>query len=249
VILFAAADGELQLGYYSLAILVTGQIAGIASMFSLVLAPRYGQLLGATNDPRAVARLAAGMTEAKAALMACVVLLTAYATRPVFGILLPAYTPGIEPLLIRLPGALAVALAMPASQYLVTVDRQRSALACLVLPLLFSCLAGWLAMKQGHGIIGLSWAMTLGDIAYWVSTSCVAFRRELGSKRWTSHLSILAIYALPPLGFCIFASRESETATAFIASFLVVLTAVYLTWRGGLQFDVGWGKTQCAAGR
>src|SRR5205823_1747069 len=114
-------EGEFQLGCYSLALLLTTQLYGLANMLSNVMGPRYSELFGRTGSHRAVARLAARSTEPMAAILALPAALAVAAAPPVLDWLLPKYRPGLEPVLWLVPGTLAISLALPAVGYLVAV--------------------------------------------------------------------------------------------------------------------------------
>ncbi|MBI1902139.1 MAG: oligosaccharide flippase family protein, partial [Planctomycetia bacterium] len=111
MVLAFLADGEHQLGVYSIALLVCAQLYGAANMLSTAALPRYTELLGRTGDPRAVARLAARTTELHAAILSLPAALAITAGWPALAWLLPKYAAGLDALLWLVPGTLAVALA------------------------------------------------------------------------------------------------------------------------------------------
>lgn len=166
MILACAADCEEQLGYYSLSLLVTTQIAGIASMLSIVVGPRISAEFGRSSDPRYVGRLTVRMTELNAIVMAAVGLATVILGPTVFELLLPRYADGIAPLLLRVPGAVAIALTTPATQCLIAIDRGRAALWLIAPPLVLAAGGCWLALDWGLGIEGVALATTASEFLY-----------------------------------------------------------------------------------
>ena len=104
--------------------MVTAQLYGLGNMLSMVMGPRYGEKFGRSGDRREVARLAARASELQAAAMALPAALAIVAAPPLLAWLLPDYRTGLAPLVWLVPGVVALCVALPATQYLVAVDRQ-----------------------------------------------------------------------------------------------------------------------------
>ncbi len=136
-------DGEFQLGCYSLALLVAAQLYGLANMLSLVMGPRYAEALGRTGSPPHVARLAARACELQAALLALPAGVALACGPALLGWLLPDYRAGLEALEPLVPGAVALGLALPCSQYLVAMARGRTALLAVGAATLLAAAAAW----------------------------------------------------------------------------------------------------------
>jgi O-antigen/teichoic acid export membrane protein len=234
-------DGEFQLGCYSLALLLTTQMYGLANMLSAVMGPRYGELFGRTSDCREVARLAARATEPLAAALALPAALAIAAAPPVLEWLLPKYRPGLEPLLWLVPGTLAVTLALPASGYLVAVNRGRTVLAVLVVSILVTAIGNHLALRGGSGLRGVAAATLLGDVVYLLLMTGMSIWPRLERRERMRYLFTLGSAMLPILTLAAalnFASRSDVTSPlAAIAPAAVVITlwstAVLIGWRAG----------------
>ncbi|NUQ64860.1 MAG: oligosaccharide flippase family protein, partial [Pirellulales bacterium] len=132
MILAYMPDREFQLGCYSLALMVSAQLYGIGNMLSIVMGPRYGEKFGQCGDRRQVALLAARATELQATAMALPAALALVLAGPVLGRMLPDYETGLAPLVWLVPGMVLLSLSLPASQYLVAIDRQKRALAAVL---------------------------------------------------------------------------------------------------------------------
>ncbi len=159
-------DGEFQLGCYSLALMVTTQLYGLANMLAAVMAPRYSELYGRIGSRDAVARLAARATEPLAAALALPAILAVAVAPPMLDWLLPKYRTGLEPLIWLMPGILAVSLALPASGYLVAVNRGRTELRVLLASIVVSGVGNHVALTQGGGLCGVAVATSLGNLVY-----------------------------------------------------------------------------------
>jgi O-antigen/teichoic acid export membrane protein len=198
MILSFSSNREFELGCYSLSLLVATQLSGVASVFAIVMQPRYGELLGSSGAPNKVARLAARMTELKGAVVALAGVLAIVAGPPFLGWLLPDYEAGLAPLVIRVPGIAALALAIPATQFLITVNRQSQALLALAPPTIAATAGCWYALQAGLGLTGVAWAMTLSDILYLLIVAVIAFARELPSADCLRYAGALGL-AIGPL--------------------------------------------------
>jgi O-antigen/teichoic acid export membrane protein len=178
-------DGEFQLGCYSLALMLTTQLYGLANMLGAVMGPRYSELLGRTGSPPEVARLAARATEPLALALALPAALAIAAAPPILDWMLPKYRPGLEPLLWLVPGTLAVALALPASGYLVAVNRGRTVLAVLVASIIVSAVGNHFALTQGSGLSGVAIATSAGSVFYLALLVSVSIWPQLvGHEHW-----------------------------------------------------------------
>jgi O-antigen/teichoic acid export membrane protein len=166
MILAYMEQGEHHLGCYSLALMLTAQLYGLANMASAVMAPRYAAIFGRTGDVRDAARLAARASELQAAALVLPAALAMIAAPPVLAWLLPAYREGLTPLFWLVPGTLAVSLALPASQYLVAVNRGRSVLAALLAAIGVAAVGNHFALTLHTGLAGVAIATLVADIFY-----------------------------------------------------------------------------------
>ena len=132
MILACAPDCEFQLGCYSIALLVSGQLYSVGNALSIVVGPRYATMYGALACRRRVR---------------CSLLKRASSRRPywpgwgawrswlapaVLGAAFPSYASGLAPLGWVVIAGIALGLSLPASQYLTAVGLERRALAAMV---------------------------------------------------------------------------------------------------------------------
>lgn len=192
-------DREFQLGCYSLAILATTQLTGVASMLSIVMGPRFAELLGHAGDHRAAARLAARTVELQALIMTAAGGLMIALVPALLARLIPEYVAGLSPLVIRTPGLVAFGLTLPMTSYLVAVNQQRRALIALAAALASAAIAGGLAVQCGAGLVGIAVAMTLADLVQLVVLAGLSFAGVLDGRGWIRLLTILALIVLPTL--------------------------------------------------
>ncbi len=230
-------DREFQLGCYSLALLVTGQLYGLGNILSIVVAPRLGEHFGRDGDRRQAAALTARSSELQAAVLALPAALAIVAVPPLLGTLLPDYRPGLAPMLWQIPGILALGLALLPGQYLISVDRQKWSLAAIVLATGVSAGACHVALVTGFGLIGVAAASSLSYVVYLLLAAApVWWELNTGAR-----LRCLAMHGLA-LGPALLAAlglealRPSDPGQWSIATAKVL--AVLLAW--GLSLAAGW---------
>jgi O-antigen/teichoic acid export membrane protein len=161
-------DREFQLGCYSLALLVTGQLYGLGNMLSIVIGPRLGEHYGYWSDRRAVARLTSRASELQAAAIALPAGLAVVAAAPLLGAMLPEYRVGLPPMLWLIPGVIALVLALLPGQYLVAVDRQNWSLGATLLATGVAAVGNHLALVAGWGLVGVAIATSLSYVIYFL---------------------------------------------------------------------------------
>ena len=159
-------DREFQLGCYSLALMAATQLFGLGTMFSMVMSPRYGEKLGHSGDPNAVARLAARATEIQAAAITLPAAWTLVAAAPLLGWLLPDYATGLPSLVLLMPGVICLTIALPTQEYLVAINRQKHALGVVLITTLLAAVGNGVALYFGFGLAGVAVATSLGYAAY-----------------------------------------------------------------------------------
>jgi O-antigen/teichoic acid export membrane protein len=187
LILGRLPDGARAAGLYSVAILGTSWSLDLAGRIVLVLYTSFQTTLGRTGDPTEVARQAAHATEAVAPVLAAGSAV-AYLVGPVFlGALMPRYVEGLPALRPLLPGMIALGLAWPARQLLITIDRPYRLFLATSLGLGATALGGWLGVGY-LGIVGVAWGMTFGYLVVAMLTSATALVPFLGWKGWGAHL-------------------------------------------------------------
>jgi O-antigen/teichoic acid export membrane protein len=187
LILGCLPDGARAVGLYSIAILGTSWSLDLAGRVVLVLYTSFQTTLGRTNDPAEVAIQAASATEAVAPALAAGSAV-AYLAGPVFlGLLMPRYVEGLPALRPLLPGMIALGLAWPARQFLITIGRPYRLFLATLLGLVATALMGFLGARSA-GIVGVAWGMTFGYSIVAILTSAAAFLPGLGWAGWGAHL-------------------------------------------------------------
>jgi len=199
MILGYLSDREFQLGCYSAALMVTTQLYGLANMLSIVMGPRYGETFGQSGNRSEVARLAARATELQSAAMALPSALAIVVAPALLARLLPDYRSGLAPLVWLVPGNMALSMALPASQYLIAVDRQGRALAAVVIATLLAAAANHVALVTGAGLIGVAAATTLGYSGYTLLTLAISLWPELDARERVRLVAMQALISVPPI--------------------------------------------------
>lgn len=199
MILGYLSDREFQLGCYSVALMVTTQLYGLANMLSIVMGPRYGEAFGQSGSRSEVARLAARATELQSAAMALPSALAIVVTPALLAWLLPDYRSGLAPLVWLVPGSIALSMALPASQYLIAVDRQGRALAAVVIATLLAAAATHVALVAGTGLLGVAAATTLGYSIYALLTLAISLWPELDARERLRLVAMQVLINVPPI--------------------------------------------------
>jgi O-antigen/teichoic acid export membrane protein len=222
-------DREFQLGCYSVALLVTTQLYGLANMLSIVMGPRYNESFGRTGSRRAVARLAARATELQSAAMTLPSALAIVAAPALLGWLLPAYRSGLAPLVWLIPGNLALAAALPPNQYLVSIDRQGRALAVVVAATLLAAAGNHLSLAGGYGLPGVAAATSLSYVAYYLLSVATSIWHELDAADRLRYVGMMALTHLPPIGLAVGLERlwpgQADLGPIVVLKIAAVLTA------------------------
>ena len=238
MILGYLSDREFQLGCYSLALMVSTQLYGIGNMLSIVMGPRYGEKFGRCRDRRQVALLAARASELQAAAMALAAGLSLILAGPVLGRILPDYETGLRPLVWLLPGVVLLSLALPASQYLVAVDRQGRALLAVVLATGMTAAGNHLALTADGGLTGLAAATAAGYTAYFVLIVGISIWRELPWAERLRYVALITLVIAPTVGLAASLESTSPGTAADWRTTLARLAAVLLVWMATVA--IGW---------
>jgi O-antigen/teichoic acid export membrane protein len=244
VILGMLPDGERALGLYSIAIMGTSWSLDLAGRIVLVMYTYFQTTLGRTKDPAEVARQAARVTEAQAPLLAAGSAV-AYLAGPVFlGLLIPRYAEGLVALRPLLPGMLALGLAWPARQMLITINRPWPLLGATLAGLAATVGLGALGASRG-GIAGVGWGMSGGFLVTYALTSLAAFGPALGARGWAKHqaglLAVCAFYGLAAVAAAHAPMPEALGRWPGFAARCVVLAAIGLPALGLWARRHGWG--------
>ena len=238
MILGYTSDREFQLGCYSLGLMVTAQLYGLGNMFSIVMGPRYGEKYGQSADRGEVARLAARASELQASGMALAAGVALVAAPAVLARLLPDYRTGLAPLVWLVPGVLALCLALPASQYLVAVNRQRRALAAVLVATPFGAAGNHLALTGGYGLVGVAAATATAYVVYLVLVVRISLWAELDRAGRLRYLAMLGLALTPTVGLAIVLERLWPGEECDWTTTAAKVAAVGVVW--GMTMAAGW---------
>lgn len=230
-------DREYQLGCYSLALMVTGQLYGLGNMLSIVIGPRLGEHYGHCRDLRAVAEFTFRSSELQAAAMALPAALAMVAAGPVLGKILPDYRSGLAPMLWLIPGTIALVLSLLPGHYLVAVDRQNWSLAATLIATVLGALGNHLALVAGWGINGVAIATSASYGLYLLLLALPAWKQLPAAGR----LRCVAMHLLavgPSLAMAVALEYLHPSPRGDWAGVAGKVCGVCLVWLGTLA--VGW---------
>ena len=223
-------EREYQLGCYSVALLVTIQLYGLAEMMSIVMGPRLGEKFGHCGDRSVVARMAARATELQAALIALPASLSVVAAVPILAWLLPKYQQGLAPLVWLIPGALALSVALPAGQYLVAVNRQRRLLLVVSISTAIAALGNHMALTSGYGLSGVAGATAFAYTFYFILLTAVSIWPELATTERFRYLAMLFITIVPAMTVAIWLEHVWPGYPSGWATVMMKTTVVLFVW-------------------
>jgi len=238
MILGYLSDREYQLGCYSATLMVTVQLYGLGNMLAIVMGPRYGETYGRSGDRGEVARLAARATELCAAAMALPAALAIVVAPPLLARLLPDYQIGLAPLVWLVPGVVALCATLPASQYLVAVNHQNRALAAVVTATALAAVGNHLALRGGHGLVGVAAATAIAYVAYWVLVVSISLWPELDGAHRRRYLVMVGLMLAPTVILAVVLERLHPGIEADLVTTLAKAATVAVVWC--LTVWVGW---------
>jgi O-antigen/teichoic acid export membrane protein len=238
MILACSSDREFELGCYSLSLLVSGQLCGLANMLSLVMGPRYAELFGHGGRRDRVALLAARASELQACLLALPAGLAIVVAVPVLGRLFPAYRLGVTPALWLVPGAVALGLSLPANQYLVAVYRERRALAAALTGVSLAAAGNYLALAAGYGLDGVAVSTSCAYLAYLAIMASISLWPQLDARGRLRYLLGMAATLAPVLGVAAGLEWIWPSDGASLGGVMVKAVLVLAAWAGAAS--IGW---------
>ncbi|HUY36044.1 MAG TPA: oligosaccharide flippase family protein [Pirellulales bacterium] len=249
MILAYSPDREFELGCYSLSLLVSGQIFGLANMLSLVMAPRYGELFGRVGRRREVAMLAARASELLAAALALLAGVAIVAAGPVLERMLPDYRPGLAPALWLVPGAVALGLSLPANQYLVAVGLQRRALAALLAATALAAAGNHLALTLGYGLVGVAISTSFSYAASYLVMVAISIWPELDRAARGRYVMVTLFTLVPSLTTATLLEIAWPSILCGLAAASLKMSLVFVVWAATALVGWLWGgwHTVCRA--
>ena len=202
VIVRCLENGDQQLGWYKIAIVMGAWAFDQSNLVANVIFPRLGETLGRTRDPATVLRLGLRAAEVIAlAMVLCAAALFVLGV-PLVHWLLPAYRPGLAATGGLVVAACLLGTSMPIRYALLTIQRTQS----LLLATGFAA-----SVALGGGIVLL---FDSGDLA----------GANLGWLAWVS-AAAAGILLASTLGLCCVVQRELVAAAARVALAVTYLTA------------------------
>lgn len=207
-ILTFSSQAAFDVGCYSTAWLVGGQLYGLASMTGSVTSPKWAQFFGATDDKSAVAGYAAETTLWQSVWLAPVGAAAIVVGPALLGALFPDYRSGLVTLPWVVCGTLLSSIALPASNALIAVSRERTALAVLAAATLFAASALALAGNVSPGLMGIAAAACLGQAGYALAAGWFGLWRPLP---WRPRLRSMGLHLLaltPTVAVALLAERR-----------------------------------------
>jgi len=226
-------DCEFQLGCYSTALLVTGQLYGLANMLATVTGPRYGQTYGNSGSRREAARLAAQCSELQAAAMVLPAAISLLIGPPILGWLLPDYGSGLSSLTWLVPGFLALMLALPCGQYMIAVGRQRRALAAVLLGTLIGAAGNHIALSAGWGLSGVAAATAVGYASYFAFSAGMSFLVDLSATGRARYVLMHAIALTPTMATAMLLRATTSLPVAICGVLLAWSATLLIGWHYG----------------
>ena len=238
MILSYLSDREFQLGCYSVALMVSGQLYGLGNMLSVVMNPRYGEKFGQTGSRREVALLAAVASELHAAAMVLPAALAVVLAVPILHHMLPDYRSGLPAVIWLAPATVALILSLPAGQYLVAVGRERRALLAILPAIPLAALGNHLALTGSAGLAGVAAATAFAYVAYTMLVVAVSFWQELDRAGRRRYLVLTALGLAPTLTAAIALELRLPGQQAGLAMTVGKAAAVIVVW--ALSCGLGW---------
>lgn len=239
VIIQCLANGDEQLGWYKIAIVMGAWAFDQSNLIANVIFPRLGETLGRTSDPAAVLRLGLRVAEVIAlAMVLCSAALLVVGV-PIVDRLLPAYRPGLIAAGGMVAAAAFLGISMPLRYALLTIGRTRSMLAVTALAAAVSLGAGIAILSGSADRLGaelgrISWNSAAAATVLLVATLllCCVGRREL----WGSAARVVGAGLYLAVGVMILQSLRGHTPTAVLLAAVWCLGPAWLlvsrvTWR------------------
>ncbi len=158
--------GQLQLGYYSLPIMIFGILSLLPRVISQQIYPRMAEKYGETSNQRSLKELIFKQIKMAIAVTVPLLIMVYFLFPPFVERFLDAYIPGIPTLKIILIGLLFLPLSGGLNNFLNTVDKQIYCLVVLGLSIIINLVLSISFVKMGMGIEGVAIATSLTYCLY-----------------------------------------------------------------------------------
>ena len=133
---------------------------------------------------------------------------------------------------------LALCVTLPASQYLVAVNRQNRALAAVVMATLLAAAGNHLALSGGYGLVGVAAATAIAYAAYCVLIVSISLWPELDRAHRRRYLAMFGLMLAPTVVLAVVLERLRPGIEADFATTLAKAGMVAVVWC--LTVWVGW---------
>jgi O-antigen/teichoic acid export membrane protein len=190
--------GITSLGLYSAAYLGNAFAVRVPTLIGTVVYPRLQRELGATSDAGRVFAMASRTTGALVIAMPVLVAAFLVALPALVFLVLPGYREAIGPMRLLLVGVVGLAFAMPASHYLITVNRQWRVVG--ISASILAVMAGAYVAAAATGTMSLQVAAGVDIVAYLgygIVMQVAAYR--LAGQPTSQLLSLMPMYVLPTI--------------------------------------------------
>jgi len=190
--------GITSLGLYSAAYLGNAFAVRVPTLIGTVVYPRLQRELGATSDAGRVFAMASRTTGALVIAMPVLVAAFLVALPALVFLVLPGYREAIGPMRLLLVGVVGLAFAMPASHYLITVNRQWRVVGLSAS--ILAVMAGAYVAAAATGTMSLQVAAGVDIVAYLgygIVMQVAAYR--LAGQPTSQLLSLMPMYVLPTI--------------------------------------------------
>ncbi len=158
------------LGYYSLSVMALTFLMYMPDSVAYVLYPRLLRQFGQSGrDPEAIRPQVERVLQLFSIMVPPLCGAAYLASHPVVALLLPKFLPGVPALRVLCFGAAALAFANLSSIVIMTTGRQMVLMPAAVFGVGLYAGLDLLAVKTGHGILGVAW----GTLAAYVGSSAV----------------------------------------------------------------------------
>ena len=163
--------GAAALGLYSIGLSVNNFVYGIPNAVSVVTFPNFQERYGRSGTRASLAELVVVPVRALALVVLPLAVGGAYLLLPpLVRHVLPQFTGGIAAAQVLLLGTFALSLNHMPGQFLITIDRQGPGIAVTAAATAVLAGGAWLALHNGHGILGVAVATA---VAYALSSAAL----------------------------------------------------------------------------
>lgn len=187
--------GVEALGYYALAVSVTGYILQMPRSIGAVLAPRMSEQFGRTADIRTLSHYATDVQRLLAHLLVPLFVAGAFFLLPVLiRQLLPEFTPAIPIIHIMVAASFFISLCNMPIKVLITAGRRLALIALVVVCLVVNASANYAAVGPlDWGLEGAAFATAFSYLFTFLLTTTFALTKTMDARRTIAHVAELLL--------------------------------------------------------